>query len=248
MSIDLSYALIAIPRTEKSTAFLQGQVTCLVGDHLEKEASFGAHCNAKGRLMSFFILFVRGDHYYLLLPTLMQQPTYDNLFPYARLSRVALTCLDVSVKGVVRENATPLKISHYETSMQIDYVGNRAFVIDWNNTQTHKAINWDDWHVEDMLAKIPRIYPETRDKFLPHYLGLLELAGAVRFDKGCYIGQEIIARMEFRGNVKKGLVLLRTTEDLSGAMLGEKIVIEGIDGVLVDKALYQGEWVVLVVQ
>jgi hypothetical protein len=51
---------------------------------------------------------------------------------------------------------------------------------------------------------IPAIYPETSGKFLPHELNLHQL-NAISFDKGCYTGQEIIARMHYRGKLKKHL-------------------------------------------
>lgn len=60
------------------------------------------------------------------------------------------------------------------------------------------------WQQLDIEAKIPTIYPETADEFLPHHLNLVEL-GAINFKKGCYLGQEIIARMHYKGKIKKGL-------------------------------------------
>jgi len=56
----------------------------------------------------------------------------------------------------------------------------------------------------DILSTIPAIYPETSEKFLPHDLNL-PLLGAVSFDKGCYTGQEIIARMQYLGKSKNHL-------------------------------------------
>jgi folate-binding protein YgfZ len=71
--------------------------------------------------------------------------------------------------------------------------------------QNDFAKNTNDlWQQLDIEAKIPAIYPETADAFLPHHLNLIEL-GAVNFKKGCYLGQEIIARMHYKGKIKKGL-------------------------------------------
>lgn len=54
----------------------------------------------------------------------------------------------------------------------------------------------------DIQAGVPRIYPETSSSFLPHDINLDQL-GAISFNKGCYTGQEIIARMQYRGKLKK---------------------------------------------
>lgn len=61
-----------------------------------------------------------------------------------------------------------------------------------------------DWQLKLIEAGIPMIYPETSEKFLPHELNLPALH-AVSFEKGCYTGQEIIARMHYRGKLKTHL-------------------------------------------
>lgn len=62
---------------------------------------------------------------------------------------------------------------------------------------------------EEILAKIPAIYPATVGMFFPHDLNLPGL-GAVSFTKGCYRGQEIVARMQHRGKLKRGLYIFTT--------------------------------------
>lgn len=58
------------------------------------------------------------------------------------------------------------------------------------------------WELLDIRAGLPTVYPETIDEILPHYANLSILNG-ISYDKGCYIGQEIIARMQYRGKIKK---------------------------------------------
>ena len=65
----------------------------------------------------------------------------------------------------------------------------------------------------DISEGIPAIYPETSEKFLPHDLNLPQL-GAVSFNKGCYTGQEIIARMQYRGKLKNHLYRARVNTSL----------------------------------
>lgn len=60
--------------------------------------------------------------------------------------------------------------------------------------------------VQEIYAKIPALYPQTVGLFFPHDLNLPEL-GAVSFTKGCYRGQEIVARMQHRGNIKRSMYL-----------------------------------------
>jgi folate-binding protein YgfZ len=60
------------------------------------------------------------------------------------------------------------------------------------------------WHLLDIMAGIPAIYPETSGQFTPHQLNFPEIGG-VSFNKGCYIGQEIIARTHYLGKSKSRL-------------------------------------------
>jgi folate-binding protein YgfZ len=64
----------------------------------------------------------------------------------------------------------------------------------------------------DIQAGVPRIHPETSGAFLPHDINLDQL-GAISFEKGCYTGQEIIARMQYRGKLKKRMRTATLTTD-----------------------------------
>jgi hypothetical protein len=77
----------------------------------------------------------------------------------------------------------------------------------------------------DISNGIPAIYPETSEKFLPHDLNLPAL-GAISFNKGCYTGQEIIARMQYRGKLKNHLYQATVRTPLSVAR-GADIYLEG---------------------
>ncbi len=73
------------------------------------------------------------------------------------------------------------------------------------NTLGFDNISTTYWHKLSLLALLPNIYPETTEKCLPHTLNLPQL-GAVSFNKGCYTGQEIVARMEYLGKIKKTII------------------------------------------
>lgn len=85
------------------------------------------------------------------------------------------------------------------------------------------------WRLDDALAGLPLLAPELAGEFVPQALEL-ERLDAIRFDKGCYPGQEIAARLHFRGGNKRGLTLLRlgrlpvpagtAIEDASGRAVG----------------------------
>lgn len=64
------------------------------------------------------------------------------------------------------------------------------------------------WRRQQILAGLPVIYPQTADHFVPQMVNL-DLRGGISFDKGCYTGQEIVARLHYLGNLKKRMVLCR---------------------------------------
>jgi folate-binding protein YgfZ len=59
-----------------------------------------------------------------------------------------------------------------------------------------------DWRLAGIRAGLPQVYPETDETFVAQMLNL-DLLGGVNFEKGCYTGQEIIARTHFRGAIKR---------------------------------------------
>ncbi len=81
------------------------------------------------------------------------------------------------------------------------------------------------WKLLDIRSGIPEIWPETTEQLLPHYINLPQL-NAVSFTKGCYCGQEIIARMEYRAKIKRHMIhaILPNTRQVPvpGTLLFEK--------------------------
>jgi len=75
---------------------------------------------------------------------------------------------------------------------------------DTSDTLANVLTNIGNPTLFDTQAGVPRIHPETSGTFLPHDINLDQL-GAISFNKGCYTGQEIIARMQYRGKLKKRL-------------------------------------------
>ncbi len=65
------------------------------------------------------------------------------------------------------------------------------------------------WHLSQVRAGLPQVYPETHEAFVAQMLNI-DLLGGISFEKGCYTGQEIIARTHFRGAVKRRMFLFHS--------------------------------------
>lgn len=225
---DRGFIQISGPQAEK---FLQGQVTCDVRAAKDKGSIIGAHCNPKGRILFTFRLFLRA-----LSPTpLPQSPPPRGGEGNALEQDAFLLCLP---KSQVEYAIAALKKYAVFSKVTVEDVSEQVHSSDFLSP---------DWKVTDIESGIAEIHPETREQFTPHEINYHELGG-VSFDKGCYTGQEIVARMHYLGKLKTKLVLLQQTEL---PQRGEKILSQEGEpiGQIVDFAeKNEGEYLVLAIK
>lgn len=179
--------------------FLQGQLTCDLEKITENTGTLAAHCHPQGRILSLFYLFLFQDAYYLLTPIQLVQHTLDHLKKYAIFYKVELSDVSHAFKLLAHTSPTTL-------FPQIEFTTTRSYLSLANPADVVATETAEDWHRLNLNKGIARLYTQTVNQFLAHELNLPNL-GAVSFDKGCYTGQEIIARMHYRGKLKKHLQL-----------------------------------------
>ncbi len=245
-----STGIIAVKGVDAKT-FLQGQLTVNLDKVTLNQSQLGAHCNLKGRMQALFrIINVQKNEqepaYLLLLPKALLADALKNLKKYAIFSKVTLTEVqDFSVFGIIDEQAAAfLGIDPLPTGGSLisktDWIlyrspGNvlryiaivpTAKVADFQQSmqKTLKLLTEEVWELLEIEAGIPAVYPATIDALLPHHVNLTELAG-ISFDKGCYLGQEIIARMHYKGKIKRHMYLAQLAETVEAPSPGDHIVI-----------------------
>jgi folate-binding protein YgfZ len=233
IQIDLNkkLGLIEVSGTQ-NTDLLQGQITCDVTEAQKNQIRLGAHCNAKGRILSSFRLFYQTPHYYLLLPRPMISFVLEDFAKYSLFYDVKLH--DVSdmwdmtgVQGEGLKQGLAQCIGQDEIQAEHIYVykGNmilmlpepehRAILIkpashttDVSIIPIHKTAPFNVWQYLDIQSGCASIYPATRELFTPHHMHYHE-KGGISFNKGCYTGQEVIARMHYLGKLKNKLYRLK---------------------------------------
>ncbi|MDF2866706.1 MAG: folate-binding protein YgfZ [Gammaproteobacteria bacterium] len=219
---DLSHlGLIAVqgPDAEK---FLQGQLTCDVREITEQQTRLAAHCNSKGRIIGTFRLFRMADTYYLQLPSTILEIALTHLRKYAVFSKVSLSdasdnFIKIGFTGTVKlsshlPDTIDSAIIHDDMLIfrlpgitpRYEAMGNYATIRAlWQQLATDmQPISHNDWNLLDIMAGIPSVYPETCELFTPHQLNY-QLINGINFKKGCYTGQEVIARMHYLGKLKQ---------------------------------------------
>lgn len=89
-------------------------------------------------------------------------------------------------------------------------------------------VTFDEWRLQRIEKGIPTLFPETTGKFLPHDLNLPTL-NAVSFTKGCYLGQEIVARMQHLGKPKWHMVVADFIGNPGDALPDASIIVDSVD-------------------
>lgn len=208
--------------------FLQGQVTNDVKQLNGANAHYSGYCNPKGRLLALFLAFAHRDHLHLQMPRALIEPIAKRLRMYVMRSKVNIrdaseSIIKIGLQGAhatellnalfdsVPQNAFDL-ITH-DNSVLLKLPGETPrfeILTDIENAQNiwqalskqAKTVDADYWEHLEILAGIPEVYPATQEAFVPQMLNL-DLLNGINFKKGCYTGQEIVARTHYLGTVKR---------------------------------------------
>jgi folate-binding protein YgfZ len=186
--------------------FLQGQLTCDVENLVPTQSCMGAHCTPQGRVISLFYLFLLDEAYYLLMHKEMVPIAMNALKKYAVFFKTELSDASTSL-FILGSQQSPALLPQSILSIPLSPTSTRHFIICKTREELSKldiSTDIQEWHYQNIEEKIPTIYPQTSGKFLAHELNLDKL-NAIHFDKGCYTGQEIIARMHYRSKLKTRL-------------------------------------------
>ncbi len=209
--------------------FLQGQCSADINQLDSKHFSYGTLNTPKGRMYSLFKV-TRISHGLLLS---IHQATFEQVLSTLKKYAVFFKCelSEASYKAYgsdLGQEQALLSISAdfeplFNSENAINKVGNEhstllrlpgkeCLVELWTQELPAKTIETQDalenWLAREALCGIPQLYKATLEQFILQELNLQEL-GAVSFKKGCYTGQEIIARMKFLGKLKKRMFLLQ---------------------------------------
>jgi folate-binding protein YgfZ len=209
---------------------LQGQITCDINDITETKSSFGALCNPKGRAITTFLLVKSGAVFLIILPEALLESVKKRLQMYILRSDVTLTnssdqlCLiglsepplqTESLFGTTQQEVISVNFSTTHNRRLIIAEVDKANAL-WSEQVDHqnfKPKNSDQWRYLDILSGIPWLTTETSEEFIPQMLNL-DLLGGISFTKGCYTGQEIVARTHYLGKAKRALFLAESDAPL----------------------------------
>lgn len=216
--------------------FLQGQITCDVFHLAIGESTPGARCNPKGRMLASFILFRAEEQcFFLQLHHSLTTPLISELNKYAVFFKVELA--DVSehlcLLGVTGKSAE--QISPTDISYQYPLIDGRKILIVsaniipsvWDTLlDTARPAGTEFWQLMDIQSGIGHVEIATSDLFVPQMLNF-QAIGAISFKKGCYTGQEVVARMKYLGKLKRRMYRIRIAAATGHLMPGTPCYLKG---------------------
>lgn len=215
---------------DEASDFLQSQFSNDINLVDEKSWQLSSYCNPKGRILALLYLYRLGDSYQLILPTEIAAATLQRLQMYVLRSKVKLRlCNEILLMGLAMDEVKALPdnlpclpedvhavISEHGISVlrlndsppRFLLAGEASHISKlWDTVSGHfQQVGSNRWHRQDIESGYPQVFASTREMFIPQMLNLDALKG-INFKKGCYPGQEIVARMHYLGKLKKRMYL-----------------------------------------
>jgi folate-binding protein YgfZ len=214
---------------DDAQAFLHSQLSCDVAALSTTHSTYGAYCTPKGRVLASFLLWRSDEGLFMQLPASLRQPIQEQLSKFILRSRVKAEDASgarafLGIAGNTAANvvhqllaATPkashdvvhaagatvlhLPVDRYEITASKDRMALFAEAL-----RGPEKAGPEHWEWLAIRAGIPVVLPATQELFVPQMVNL-DRIGGVSFEKGCYPGQEIVARMRYRGTLKQRMYL-----------------------------------------
>lgn len=220
---------------DEAQTFLNTQLTSDVTQVTTNAAQYSGYCSPKGRLLATFLVVLRGNDYLLMLPREITESVVTRLKRYVLRAKVKVEVgsddyallgiagpQSASIVGQVlgQPPANPMQTAAYGATTLVTLPGRRHFVIcdreqvdeQWNALSKQATpAGVQAWELQSIRAGIASVTAATQESFIPQMLGQ-EKIGAVSFEKGCYPGQEIVARTQYLGNLKRQLYYGRSDQ------------------------------------
>ena len=215
--------IIKITGEDKQT-FLQGQLTNDTRNISASDSQLSSYCTPKGRMMTSFRIFSDIDNnWYIVIPLQSLESTLKRLRMFVLMSKVELTDVTDSMAAIglegditslfdkklpdktdqtIHENGISLirVTTHRDRYMAVGQT--EAVQQLWQKAEQANAAGTLNWRLADIEDGIPNVFESTREAFIPQMTNL-QLINGVSFTKGCYTGQEVVARMQYLGKLKR---------------------------------------------
>ncbi len=210
---------------EEAGHYLQGQVSCDLREVDQQGHRTGMHLTLKGRGLVSVRIVRDGDDYLLLCPAGLSEAVIKALMKYRLRAKVEFT-VDPNLVVLGLAGHLPASAPDHGNSAETDqglwlrypFTDHALLLVKQDNAEQvwqtlaadRATTGANGWQLADIDAGEGMVYPGAQDLFLPQVLNYDVTAG-VNFKKGCYTGQEVVARMHFKGKAPllKGMLIFQ---------------------------------------
>ncbi|WMB73812.1 tRNA-modifying protein YgfZ [Shewanella oncorhynchi] len=211
---------------EQGRSFIHGQVTTDISSLATDQWRWGAHCDPKGKMLASFRTFAIQDALFMLMPKDAIEVDLPQLQKYAVFSKATLSnaSAEWTLLGVAGEQASQFVNKHFgDIQQELTLIENGAILKDAERfilvltpdaaaalvAQSELSVfDASAWQALEIAAGYPNLATSHASQYVPQMCNLQAVNG-ISFNKGCYMGQETIARMKYRGGNKRALYILR---------------------------------------
>ncbi len=223
---------LILVRGHDAADFLQNQLSNDIYRLDESRFQLSSYSTPKGRMLGVFRVIRVSNGYLLVTARAIVLPLLERLYHYILRADVALADATDYFARIALQTDQPEVIGHASlapepgsvfqdekiVSLQLEPLGSQrrylVFSLDadaaialWQALAEHLAVTgFASWRLAEIHAGVPTIYPATAEEFVPQMANLGALDG-INFNKGCYPGQEIVARMQYLGKLKRRMYL-----------------------------------------
>jgi folate-binding protein YgfZ len=207
---DLSHNAVLSVTGDDAVEFLHGQFTNDVQALAVDSAQWNGWCTPKGRLLATFLLVRRKDGFLMMLPAQIAPAIAKRLAMFVLRSKVKIADVtgNYDRRGIVgqRRAPAPMQVASDGETMVVGLEPDRFILLAPPHAAPTPNAGADAWELASIRAGVPTITAATQEAFVPQ-MANFELVGGVSFKKGCYPGQEIVARTQYRGGLKRRMAL-----------------------------------------
>lgn len=249
---------------EDAATFMQEQFTCDITKISEKKFSLSAYCNEQGRIVATGFVGMFNGKYIFITPKNLLAHTIQKLTQYSFFSNVYINKLEkfmlLGCIGTLQTDKLPTSnlevstVSAKTHALCIDlqheiyiFFGMQDDVLPYQekilkDDQTTLLLDLNLWEKHNIEAGIAHIYPDTLEKITPHMLNYHN-KDAISFTKGCFLGQEIIARTQHRGKSKRKLFTAKISITNNSIKVGSNITTRKGDaaGIIISSSMLNPE-------
>ena len=208
MAYQLTNRYLLKLRGADAERFLQAQLSNDITKLDHNKVQLSTYCQHQGKILALFWVMRDGDDFLLSFPADLIETLLPRLKMFVLMS-------DVVIEDITNEY---VQVGHVDASIENSYCINERLSVEIVvpiDAANIKFSNQDEWAKACIETALPEVTLVTAEKLVPQMLNLDIDEIGVNFTKGCYPGQEVVARLHYLGKAKRRLFAFKSSKPLS---------------------------------